>query len=125
LNARFVAAGSSTRGAAANALGCLGSRNAALDELRRRKTTVPAADPRRAEDAVRGSEQLESMLRTTTILDSVLSLTPRERELVALKFYAGLTNSEIARVLGVSESNAGTMLHRTIAKLRKACNEDD
>jgi hypothetical protein len=24
-------------------------------------------------------------------------------------------------VLGVSESNAGTLLHRTMAKLRKAC----
>ena len=46
---------------------------------------------------------------------------PRERELVALKFHAGLSNAEIARVLGVSESNAGTLLHRTIAKLRKAC----
>ena len=30
-------------------------------------------------------------------------------------------NAELARVLGVSESNAGTMLHRTMEKLRKAC----
>jgi len=45
-----------------------------------------------------------------------------DRELIALKFHAGLANSEIARVLGVSESNAGTMLYRTIQKLRKACN---
>jgi RNA polymerase sigma-70 factor (ECF subfamily) len=41
--------------------------------------------------------------------------------LIALKFHAGLTNSELAKVLGVSESNAGTMLHRTMQKLRKAC----
>ena len=46
----------------------------------------------------------------------------RERELLALKFHAGLSNGEIAQVLGVSESNAGTMLHRAIEKLRKACN---
>ncbi|MDQ6750379.1 MAG: hypothetical protein M3Z33_06475 [Actinomycetota bacterium] len=26
-------------------------------------------------------------------------------------------------MLGVSESNAGTMLHRAVAKLRKACHE--
>jgi RNA polymerase sigma-70 factor, ECF subfamily len=101
------------------------ARNAALDELRRRKRTVPVADARRTEDADRESEQLESILRTASILDAVLSLPARERELIALKFYAGLTNSEIARVLGVSNSNAGTMLHRTIAKLRKACNEHD
>ena len=43
-------------------------------------------------------------------------------ELVALKFHAGLSNGEIAQVLGVSESNAGTMLHRAIEKVRKACN---
>jgi len=42
---------------------------------------------------------------------------------VALKFHAGLTNTELARVLGVSESAAGTLLHRTMEKLRKACDE--
>ena len=48
---------------------------------------------------------------------------PRERELIALKFHAGLSNLDLARVLGVSESNAGTLLHRAITKLRKACDE--
>lgn len=50
-------------------------------------------------------------------------LGPRERELIALKFHAGLGNPDIARVLGVSETNAGTLLHRTITKLREACDE--
>ena len=42
---------------------------------------------------------------------------------MALKFLGGLTNAEIARVLGTSESNAGTKLHRTVTKLREACDE--
>jgi RNA polymerase sigma-70 factor (ECF subfamily) len=50
-------------------------------------------------------------------------LEPRERELVALKFFADLTNAEIASVIGTSESNAGTRLHRVIEKLRRACDE--
>ncbi len=50
-------------------------------------------------------------------------LDARERDLVALKFSGGLSNAEIARVLGTSESNAGTLLHRTVTKLRKACDE--
>jgi RNA polymerase sigma-70 factor (ECF subfamily) len=50
-------------------------------------------------------------------------LSPRERELVALKFFAGLTNAEIASVTGTSETNAGTKLHRVIQKLRRACDE--
>ena len=39
---------------------------------------------------------------------------------VALKFHAGLDNAEIAAVLGVSVSNAGTQLHRAMTKLREA-----
>ena len=48
---------------------------------------------------------------------------PRERELIALKFFAGLSNAEIATVLGISETNAGTRLHRAMTKLREACDE--
>ena len=47
-------------------------------------------------------------------------IEPRERELIALKFHAGLDNAEIAAVLGVSVSNAGTQLHRAMTKLREA-----
>ena len=42
----------------------------------------------------------------------------------ALKYFAGLANAEIAAVIGVSESNAGTKLHRAMEKLREACDED-
>ena len=49
------------------------------------------------------------------------NLDPRERELIALKFHAGLSNAEIADVLGVSASNAGTRVHRALARLREAC----
>ena len=45
----------------------------------------------------------------------------RDRELIALKFHAGLNNAEIADVLGVSPSNAGTRVHRALTRLREAC----
>jgi RNA polymerase sigma-70 factor (ECF subfamily) len=69
-----------------------------------------------------GDESGEVMLRRTLVRSALAGLTARERELIALKFYAGLSNAEVGRVIGVSESNAGTILHRTIDKLRKACN---
>jgi RNA polymerase sigma-70 factor, ECF subfamily len=98
------------------------ARNAALDELRRsRRTSALLGDPpadRWAED-----EELDAVVRRATVRAALASLTPRERELIALKFHAGLSNPDIGRVLGVSESNAGTLLHRTITKLRKACDE--
>ena len=97
------------------------ARNAALDELRRRRRTSQLlADPADWPDP---GEEAEGALRRAAVRAALADLTPRERELVALKFHAGLSNPDIARVLGVSESNAGTLLHRTITKLRRACNE--
>ena len=46
------------------------------------------------------------------------ALPDRERELLALKYGGGATNRAIAEVTGLSESNVGTMLHRTVQKLR-------
>jgi len=45
-------------------------------------------------------------------------LSPRERELVSLKYGGRLTNRAIARVIGLSESNVGTILHRVVSRLR-------
>ncbi|MGE5138842.1 MAG: RNA polymerase sigma factor, partial [Rudaea sp.] len=45
-------------------------------------------------------------------------LSPRQRELLALKYGAGLTNREIARLLDLSESNVGTILFRAVQDVR-------
>jgi RNA polymerase sigma-70 factor, ECF subfamily len=94
------------------------ARNAALDELRRRRRQVElSADP---VDAASLAGAGQSELRIV-VAAALAGLSPRERELIALKFFAGLSNAEIAQVLGISESNAGTRLHRVIDKLREAC----
>ncbi|MBV9942433.1 MAG: RNA polymerase sigma factor [Solirubrobacterales bacterium] len=102
------------------------ARNAALDELRRRRRVAAlAGEPSRAADAseaVSEDDEGEVALRRTAVQTALAMLPAREREIVALKFHAGLSNAELARVLGVSESNAGTLLYRTMEKLRKACN---
>ena len=54
---------------------------------------------------------------------ALAGLPPRDRELIALKFHAGLDNAELAAVLGVSVSNAGTQLHRAMTKLRRALDD--
>lgn len=97
------------------------ARNAALDELRKRRRRAPLeGEP--ADATVPGADEIaELSLRRETVRAAVAQLDARERELVALKFMAGLANGEIARVLGVSESNVGTRLHRTVNKLREAC----
>ncbi len=45
-------------------------------------------------------------------------LADRDRELVALRYGAGLTNRAIAHLTGLNESNVGVILHRTLQKLR-------
>ena len=97
------------------------ARNAALDELRRRKrvlaTSADTADP----DAHALDDGVDEAMRRATVRAALRDLEPRDRELVALKFYGELTNVELAAVLGTSESNVGTRLHRAVAKLREAC----
>jgi RNA polymerase sigma-70 factor (ECF subfamily) len=96
------------------------ARNAALDELRRRgrqaELTAEPADVETFDG--HGDEHSE---RRLVVSEALERLEPGERELIALKFFAGLENREIARVLGVGESNAGTKLHRAMTKLREAC----
>ncbi|HEX3835817.1 MAG TPA: sigma-70 family RNA polymerase sigma factor [Steroidobacteraceae bacterium] len=45
-------------------------------------------------------------------------LADRHKELIALKYGAALSNRMIARVTGLSESNVGTTLQRTVERLR-------
>jgi RNA polymerase sigma-70 factor (ECF subfamily) len=96
------------------------ARNAALDELRRRgRHTELDRDPIDETATSHGDEARREL--HLVVAAALTELDARERELVALKFFAGLSNAEIARVLSISESNAGTKLHRTVNKLREAC----
>lgn len=100
------------------------ARNAALDELRRRRRRAGLeVDP---EDTTLGGphDEAELALRRETVRAALAMLSPRERDMIGLKFAGGLSNSEIAHVLGLSESNVGTRLHRILEQLRKACHDN-
>ncbi len=97
------------------------ARNAALDELRRRGRQAKLGSEPIDEAAAAGADHSERQELRLLVRVALAQLAPRERELIALKFFAGLGNGEIARVLGTSESNAGTKLHRAVNKLREAC----
>jgi RNA polymerase sigma factor (sigma-70 family) len=99
------------------------ARNAALDELRRRRRRARLVAEPEDEALVPPHEGAEVAVRRAALRAAIAELSARERELVGLKFFAGLTNSEIATVIGTSETNAGTKLHRVIQKLRRACDE--
>jgi RNA polymerase sigma-70 factor, ECF subfamily len=97
------------------------ARNAALDELRRRSRR-PGADSEASESAdARSQEELEQVERRALLAGALAALGPRERELVLLKFHGQLSNGELGRALGISETNAATRLHRALTRLRSAC----
>ncbi|MGH2889314.1 MAG: RNA polymerase sigma factor [Solirubrobacteraceae bacterium] len=97
------------------------ARNAALDELRRRRRVSSlAAEP--ADLAGAGLDDgADVALRRTAVRAALAGLSARDREVIALKFHVGMRNGELARVLGVSETAAGTLLYRAMEKLRRAC----
>ncbi len=98
------------------------ARNAALDELRRRgRRAVQDASDSEPVGVDKAAEALEHAERRATVQAALLALAPREREVVLLKFHGQLTNGELARVLHISESNAGTRVHRALASLRETC----
>jgi RNA polymerase sigma-70 factor (ECF subfamily) len=100
------------------------ARNAALDELRKRKRSAGLKVELEDVASPTPVEYAELSLRRDTVRAALASLDPRERDIVALKFAGELSHAEIAKVLRISESNAGTRLHRALEKLRKACDDD-
>jgi RNA polymerase sigma-70 factor, ECF subfamily len=94
------------------------ARNIATDHFRRVRPEVTLDDAaynddhRPVEDSVLYGDE---MARLATLLHH---LDTRERELIALKYGAELTNRAIAQLTGLSESNVGTIIYRVVARLR-------
>jgi RNA polymerase sigma-70 factor (TIGR02952 family) len=78
-----------------------------LEALRDRAS----ADPQPEEVAMHHETHAEVLAATSRLSD-------REQDLIALKFAAGLTNRRIAELTGLSESNVGVILYRTVRRLR-------
>jgi len=95
------------------------ARNTATDHFRRRRDTVSL-------DAIAepvGEPGVESLIQHRQAVDRLgellETLSPRDRELAAMKYGGDLTNRKIAELTGLSESNVGTILYRLVRKLRE------
>jgi len=99
------------------------ARNVAIDHYRQRRehASLDEAEPLSGGESPEDAAERRS---DVSRLSHLMSLLPeRERELLALKYGAGLTNRAISRATGLSESNVGTIVHRTVALLRAGWNE--
>ena len=101
------------------------ARNVAIDHYRARRRHEPleaaanvAAGP--------GPAELAEQRSAVALLERRLATLPdRERELLALRYGASLGYREIARLTGLTETNVGTILSRTIQSLREGWPEGD
>ena len=101
------------------------ARNVAVDHYRQRRPHVPLEEAATVAGGPTPEELSEQRSDIEHLARLMARLPDRERELVALKYGAGLTNRAIARMTGLSESNVGTILHRTIQELRADWKDGD
>ena len=98
------------------------ARNAVIDHLRAQKRRRwlsldllrnHASDEPQPEQVAIHSETRDELLA------ALACLSHRDRDLIALKFAAGLTNRRIAELTGLSANNVGVILYRAVRRLRE------
>lgn len=62
---------------------------------------------------------VEEADRQETLLESVRRLPPDRQQLLILKFVDGMSNAEIAKVMGRTEGAVKSLYHRTLVALRQ------
>lgn len=88
------------------------ARNAALDEIRRRRVDVPVGPAEVIEAAAP-----DAALRLD-VARALASLGERERRVLELAYFAGSTQREIAARMGIPLGTVKTLTRRAIAALR-------
>jgi RNA polymerase sigma-70 factor (ECF subfamily) len=95
------------------------ARHVAIDYLRARQRYEPLDAAAAVASPGRTPEQRAVQASDADRLAGLLAtLEPRQRELIAMKYGADMTNRAIAQATGLSETNVGTILHRAVETLR-------
>lgn len=97
------------------------ARNAAANHARARKFVATVSieeipDTDSQSDPVEGAETRDAVRRLS---EAIRALAPEARRALLMRFVEELPHSEIAKVLGRSESSSRVLVHRTVSHLRK------
>lgn len=97
------------------------ARNAIVDYRRGRRPALELESADALEHLWVDSPEGEALQRDEArrLLARLAELGDRERELIGLRFAAGLTNREIGDICGLSEANVAQIVHRAVVKLRQ------
>jgi RNA polymerase sigma-70 factor (ECF subfamily) len=95
------------------------ARNLASDHLRQQsREPLPLYDANNQASDFSVEQEVQKKIDAHRLYCLLKTLAIRDQEIMALKYGADMTNREIAKVLSLSESNVGTIIHRSIQVLR-------
>ena len=94
------------------------ARHVATDHYRRARPVVPLSEIADLAGGPSPEDHAAEQSDAARLARLLGGLPVRERELLALKYGAGMTNRAIAQATGLSESNVGTIVHRAVQTLR-------
>jgi RNA polymerase sigma-70 factor (TIGR02952 family) len=98
------------------------ARNAVTDYFRSQKKRVSLSLDSILDMVLPKSSPEEIVIQgdnNQALFKALAKLNDKERNIIAMKYAAGLKNAEIADLLGISGSNIGVVLYRCLKKLHK------
>ncbi len=94
------------------------SRNTVTDFYRRRGREVPTAAVTENSSAA-ATDLAEQSLALECLREALGTLSQEQRELVSLRYFAGLRHNQIARTLEVSEGSIKMRVHRLLGQIKE------
>ncbi len=99
------------------------ARNLLVDHYRRKQkmdiSPLESHQATIADKAPGPHRHVESSETAQSLYTAISSLTPIQQQVVILKFFEGMTNAEIAAVVGKSEGAVKSLQHRALASLAR------
>lgn len=94
--------------------------NLVVDYLRKmsKRKTVSLSNVE-VRDKVSTEETVETKLEMERLSNALKQLTPAQREVIGLRFFAGLSSDEVSKILGKSSGAVREMQHAAVETLRK------
>ncbi len=96
------------------------ARNAAIDHSRGRRPHADIADAWAVEAPGADPAESSALLEGSVLASALSVLTPDQRDVIALRFFADLTGPEIARAMGRDPAAVRALQVRALAALRRA-----
>lgn len=75
------------------------------------------------EDKIELEKEMQRHHQFLSVQSSLKTLPVKYQEVIALRYFEGKNNSEIAEILNMNEGTLKSLLSRGVEKLRKKCNQ--